>query len=95
MVGSSLSKDARKLARSFVVQPSAADRALNQYGLVAVGDLVGVFSKNAVEKLREVFAVLFRTGEQSRAELLDRLPAKLRVQVEPYLSSGASQRRDA
>jgi len=75
-----------------VVLPSAADRALNQYGLVAVGGLVGLFSKNAVEKLREVFAVLFRTGDQSRAELLDRLPTKLRGQVEPYLPAGGSTR---
>ena len=38
---------------------------LNDYALAAVGGLVGMFSKNALEKLREVFNTLFSTREST------------------------------
>ena len=42
---------------------------LNPYGIAAVAALVGLFSKQAVEKLREVFETLFITRTQVTAEL--------------------------
>jgi hypothetical protein len=58
---------------------SAAD--INVYGLGALAALVGLFSKNAVEKLRDVFGTLFTTEADVRAALLDRLPKDLAEQV--------------
>lgn len=49
-------------------------QSFNEYALAGVGSLVGLFSKNAVEKLREVFHTLFA----SRAEAADALLARLR-----------------
>ncbi|UII31181.1 S1 family peptidase [Fulvivirga ulvae] len=40
---------------------------LNDFALAAVGALVGMFSKNALEKLREVFNTLFNTKDVSEA----------------------------
>ena len=43
------------------VLPNLKAAELNPYGLAAVGGLVGLFTKHAVEKLQEVFDVLFQT----------------------------------
>jgi hypothetical protein len=43
------------------VQSNAAD--FNPYGIAAVAGLVGIFSKQATDKLEEVFTNLFRTAE--------------------------------
>ncbi|WP_162914581.1 hypothetical protein [Desertibaculum subflavum] len=41
---------------------------LNPYGFIATGALVGMFSKQAADKLREVFDTLFRSrGDEQRA----------------------------
>lgn len=66
---------------------------LNLWTLSANGALVGLFSKNAIEKLRELFNTLFRTQEDTQEdtqeemnrELTQRLPEELRAQVLPYL----------
>jgi hypothetical protein len=61
---------------------------LNPYGIAAISALAGMFSKQATDKLREIFDTLFRTREPvSRADPLDRAkpaissiePAKLAV----------------
>jgi hypothetical protein len=70
-----------------LVATVASRQEINEFGLVAVGGLVGLFSKNAVEKLREMFNVLFQTREQSQQELLDRLPDDLKTRIKPYLTS--------
>jgi hypothetical protein len=54
---------------------------INVYGLGALAALVGLFSKNAVEKLRDVFGTLFTTEADVRAALLERLPKDLAEQV--------------
>jgi len=54
---------------------------INVYGLGALAALVGLFSKNAVEKLRDVFGTLFTTEADVRAGLLERLPKDLAEQV--------------
>lgn len=62
---------------------------LNDFALAGIGALVGLFSKNAIEKLRELFQVLFRTEEgmakQAQTELLASLPESLRQQVREHL----------
>lgn len=61
---------------------------LNPYGIAAIAALAGMFSKQATDKLREIFDTLFRTREPvSRADPLARAkpvisgtePAKLAV----------------
>jgi hypothetical protein len=57
--------------------PSAADTThlVNPYGIAAISAMAGMFSKQATDKLREIFDTLFRTREPvTRADPL--LPAK-------------------
>ena len=42
---------------------SQPDKIMNLWSLSAAGALVGLFSKNAIEKLRELFNILFRARE--------------------------------
>lgn len=58
---------------------------LNLWALAAIGALVGLFSKNAIEKLRELFNILFKTQDEQYKELLERLPKDLREQLADYL----------
>ncbi|RMH65745.1 MAG: hypothetical protein D6685_05620 [Bacteroidetes bacterium] len=58
---------------------------LNLWALAAIGALVGLFSKNAIEKLRELFNTLFKTQDELYRELLERLPPELRAQLAEYL----------
>jgi hypothetical protein len=44
---------------------------INLYGLVAISGLVGMFSKQATNKLSELFTTLFKTDKE--AELKDKL----------------------
>jgi len=64
--------------------------ALNEYALAGLGGLVGLFSKNALEKLREVFDIFFATrlqaAREASAALVNRLPPELRRQVQPFLA---------
>ena len=60
---------------------TASASNINVYGLGALAALVGLFSKNAVEKLRDVFGTLFTTEADVRAALLERLPKDLAEQV--------------
>lgn len=68
------------------VLPNFDKVSLNPYGLAAIGAMVGLFTKHAVEKLQEVFDVLFQTKNDMQKDLLARLPADLKKQVEPYLA---------
>jgi hypothetical protein len=54
--------------------------------LAGVGALVGLFSKNAIEKLREVFNTMFRTQKDMENELLTRMRDELKEKIKPYLS---------
>jgi hypothetical protein len=64
------------------------EAALNPYGLAAIAAMAGMFSKQATDKLREIFDTLFRTSEPvERADPLAQAipvisgaePAKLKV----------------
>jgi hypothetical protein len=43
---------------------------MNLFGLAGLSSLVGMFSKNAVEKLRDVFATLFASQTDAREQLV-------------------------
>jgi hypothetical protein len=59
---------------------------VNPYGLAAVAGLVGLFSKQATDKLREVFETLFRTapgyGDETRDDSLAN-PKPVLASVDP------------
>jgi len=50
--------------------PEAAPASLNVYGIAALSALAGLFSRQVVDKLREVFEDLFVTGPDGRADKL-------------------------
>jgi len=65
---------------------------LNPYGIAAVAALVGLFSKQAVEKLREVFETLFITRTQVTAELKRRQEEEdAAVEEQPQAGEPADQ----
>lgn len=57
---------------------------LNLPGLAGIGALVGMFSKNAIEKLREFFQGIFRTEKDMAQKLVDSLPKDLQERVKPH-----------
>lgn len=65
---------------------------LNEYALAGLGGLVGLFSKNALDKLREVFNIFFATrgevAQEVSGELAKRLPPDLWKQVKAHLEPG-------
>lgn len=68
---------------------------INPYGIAAVAGLVGLFSKQATDKLREVFETLFQTaegyGDETRDDSLA-TPAPVLASVEPVrLEAGSSE----
>jgi hypothetical protein len=62
-------------------------RNLNLWTLAGTGALVGLFSKDAIEKLRELFQTMFSTRESVTKELLERLPKDLQARVAEHLTS--------
>jgi hypothetical protein len=60
---------------------------LSEAGLTGVGALVGLFSKEAIEKLRELFNTLFSTRKSVEQSVLDRLPPELKDQVRRYIDT--------
>ncbi len=58
---------------------------INPYGIAALAGLVGMFSKQATDKLSEVFSTLFRSGEgdQKRADPLTPGAKSVPAKVEP------------
>jgi hypothetical protein len=63
--------------------PEVAGKDFNNLGLAGVGSLVGMFSKNAVEKLREVFHTLFNTQADARRDSERELLSRLRGTLPP------------
>lgn len=73
VVGGSLALIFYFLLRGGLISPAAdgaTNAGLNPYGLVAVGALAGMFSKQATDKLREVFDTLFKTTGDERKDKL-------------------------
>ena len=65
------------LRLGFVSPQLAADsNVINPYGVAALSGLVGLFSKQAVDKLREVFDTLFKSrADDERGHKMDGKPA--------------------
>ena len=45
---------------------TAETKALSPFGIAGLSGLVGMFSKQAIDKLREVFETLFKTTEDDK-----------------------------
>lgn len=75
-----------------VVASNSTPESLSEAGLTGVGALVGMFSKEAIEKLRELFNTLFSTRKHVEESIIERLPPQLKEQVRPFL--GAAPNRD-
>lgn len=73
-----------------MVATDSANLELGDAAMAAIGSLVGLFSKNAVEKLREVFNTLFQTKAGMSTEILASLPPDLREKVAPYLKPAST-----
>ena len=58
------------------------------WAIAAISALVGMFSKNAVEKLRELFNTLFQTKAEMSDNLYKSLPEHLQDAIKPYLGDG-------
>lgn len=63
LVGSSLALIFYFAVRGGFFANDASSGAINPYGIAAVSGLVGLFSKQATDKLREIFDTAFRVGE--------------------------------
>jgi hypothetical protein len=68
---------------------------INPYGIAALAGLVGLFSKQATDKLREVFDTIFRTaegyGDEARDDSIAN-PAPVVAGLEPpIVSAGSAQ----
>ena len=50
--------------RAGLFSPSASVETTSPYGVAAIAGLVGMFSKQATDKLSELFDVLFKTAEE-------------------------------
>lgn len=79
------------LRGGFLASSSSGD-AINPYGVAALAGLVGLFSKQAGDKLRQVFDALFQVdpghGDEARSDSVTN-PAPTIAGVEPPLTRGS------
>jgi hypothetical protein len=71
---------------SIILSGSEANDAtkINPFGIAAIASLTGMFSKQAADKLAEVFTTLFKSqGDQSRRDPLAPAPAPTIEEVDP------------
>lgn len=65
--------------------PETDGQDFNDYGLAGLGCMIGLFSKQAIEKLREIFQTIFVSRAQARGEVVERaarnLPPEVAAQV--------------
>jgi hypothetical protein len=57
------------LLRGGLLTTASSGANLNVYGLAAIAALAGMFSKNATDKLREIFEAMFRTAGDKGDEM--------------------------
>lgn len=69
-IGSALALSVYFAARGGLVSGGAGAGDLSPYGITALAGLTGMFSKQATDKLREVFENLFKTEISRRADPL-------------------------
>lgn len=84
-IGSALAVIVYFAARGGLISGSAGARDLSPYGVSALAGLSGMFSKQATDKLREVFENLFKADKQSpRAD-----PLRAQADSKPLSQPGA------
>jgi IPT/TIG domain len=70
-IGMSLALVFYFVVRGGFISPSAGGTDMNPFGIAAMAALVGLFSKNAIDKLNEVFTSLFGSkGDDKRGDKL-------------------------
>jgi hypothetical protein len=74
-IGSALAVAVYFAARGGLISGGAGAGDLSPYGVCALAGLSGMFSKQATDKLREVFENLFKTDKPPRADPLKAQPA--------------------
>jgi hypothetical protein len=86
LIGAALALFFYAAVRGGIMTSQAGSGDVNPYGVVALAALVGLFSKQATDKLREVFETLFRTsagyGDDERKDKAT-FPKPVLVAVEP------------
>ena len=83
-------------------QPNASSPDLDLNALAGVSALVGLFSRQAIQKLREIFHVLFVTQgniptpvrRKAESDLLNALPDDLRSKVKEHMKLKQAQKSD-
>jgi hypothetical protein len=74
-MGSALALILYFVVRGGLIAGSSGASELSPYGITAMAGLSGMFSKQATDKLREVFENLFKTAPTLRADPLKQRPA--------------------
>jgi hypothetical protein len=82
LIGSALAVVLYVAVRGGLLNPAAGSESVSPFGVVAVASLAGMFSKQATDKLNEVFCTLFKTteGDAARKDKLDTSPKVIAVQ---------------
>jgi hypothetical protein len=73
MVGMALAMALYLALRGGLFASGSDSTAVNGYGVAAISALAGLFSKQAVDKLREIAETVFKAEQKSEAALGDRL----------------------
>jgi len=66
LIGASLAVVFYVVRRGGLISPTAGNNAVSPYGFAAVAALVGLFSPQAADKLKQVFETLFTTAERGK-----------------------------
>lgn len=82
------------VVRAGLISTDASSDQVNPFGVVALGALAGLFSKQATDKLREVFETLFRVaaghGDDERADSLTN-PRPLLERLNPHRAEAGAK----
>ncbi len=94
-VGAALALIVYFAVRAGFMSVTTQSNDINIYGIVAIAALAGLFSKQATDKLDEVFTTLFRTehgeGDDKRKDRLEKVPRPVAASLAPaQVEAGAS-----
>ena len=76
LIGSTLALILYVAVRGGLLSATAGSQSVSPFGVVAIAALAGMFSKQATDKLNELFSTLFKTseGDSARKDKLDVAP---------------------
>jgi len=76
LIGSTLALVLYVAVRGGLLSATAGSQSVSPFGVVAIAALAGMFSKQATDKLNEMFSTLFKTseGDSARKDKLDAAP---------------------